>query len=1024
MQRVSHTCCLGWMFVFIGLFLWHTASAQILADEPLAITTANSIFAQNTLTALKQQYQLVQDRNNENTDAVLRLKKEKTNVMNQPIAGTVNRQTLNLADLEVALANSNLESANLTKAEAEQVADTVNTRINNLENQLQTVTLAAGKTEAVKAKIASMQSELSTQKDILKWQNRLVQALATSQDLAKQRYTILSTWRDQLYNIYQMRQKQIKDEKIQMVEKNLQRQQGLWLARLQALNKQMAAINKDTLNGNDVRSALELQILEVQEQSNLLKLDGVLLKLKLNVNEMFEPLPMDPKVQILKNRLNDGNGIMNELDSLKSLITQKLEILQKRLFIEKNKNTNNKNQSYALNILALQKLINAYQNNLNSIIALQQKVANRQQVIQRTLNKSLARRQSLPGFNFIAWQELTEQVMTMPGLAMKAGVALKDQVIVAASKMSLALVCLLIAAELIWLWLWLRARHGLGCVLRACKMSSEQLRDKSRYVMLQLCKRNMSSIYILLSVAIAFWFMDLSLTTFSPLLYLLLVWFIFKFALGLAKIILLENVDTLVGADVRLYRDLYWALMIGGALSMLTVLAHQLPIGYEVTDFFNRFFMLFLLVTSLVLLKNWRVMPMLLSPYIVDKKSYLHKAIQLLALLVPLIVLSTAFVGLLGYVDLAWTLSKYEGLLLLVMIGYIIVRGFLKDIIEWVSDLLVSQFQHGWLWRQAFLKPIDKLMRLCLLIAAGTVLFWLYGWDKDSFAYGKLVELMHMHLIDTKGLSLTVENLLSLIIAGVVVSWITKWSREFAFRWLYAKQRDIGVRNSLATLTQYIIFICSIFLALKIIGVDLSGVSYVLAGFAAGVGLGLRDIIKNYASGLLLLFERPVKTGDMVTIGNFEGEVTHMGMRAMTLKTSDHMQVLVPNSETFEKPFTNWTYADTIIRTVIALKVVREDDANHVRAVILSVLQQIPAVLGDPPPQIYLMNMDDALLEFEIRYFINMQLGRTRTEIRSEVLFSLLEAFKTHHIRTPYQQQDINIKHFPNLLEPTKGVPS
>ena len=149
-----------------------------------------------------------------------------------------------------------------------------------------------------------------------------------------------------------------------------------------------------------------------------------------------------------------------------------------------------------------------------------------------------------------------------------------------------------------------------------------------------------------------------------------------------------------------------------------------------------------------------------------------------------------------------------------------------------------------------------------------------------------------------------------------------------------------------------------------------------------------------------------------------------MGMRAMTLKTSDHMQVLVPNSETFEKPFTNWTYADTIIRTVIALKVVREDDANHVRAVILSVLQQIPAVLGDPPPQIYLMNMDDALLEFEIRYFINMQLGRTRTEIRSEVLFSLLEAFKTHHIRTPYQQQDINIKHFPNLLEPTKGVPS
>jgi potassium efflux system protein len=125
------------------------------------------------------------------------------------------------------------------------------------------------------------------------------------------------------------------------------------------------------------------------------------------------------------------------------------------------------------------------------------------------------------------------------------------------------------------------------------------------------------------------------------------------------------------------------------------------------------------------------------------------------------------------------------------------------------------------------------------------------------------------------------------------------------------------------------------------------------------------------------------------------------------------MQVLVPNSETFEKPFTNWTYDDTIIRTVIALKVAREDDPVHVRHIIFSVLHQIPAVLGDPAPQVFLLDMDDTLLEFEVRYFINMQQGRSRTEIRSEVLFSLFETFKEQGLHTPIPQQDVYVRHLP-----------
>jgi potassium-dependent mechanosensitive channel len=252
--------------------------------------------------------------------------------------------------------------------------------------------------------------------------------------------------------------------------------------------------------------------------------------------------------------------------------------------------------------------------------------------------------------------------------------------------------------------------------------------------------------------------------------------------------------------------------------------------------------------------------------------------------------------------------------------------------------------------------------------------------------------------------------LIVLAIMVLVLIWIARWTPEFAYRWLFAKTKDIGIRNSLSVFTQYTVLALGLFVALKIVGIDISGLKFVFGGLAIGIGFGLRDLANNFVSGILLLIERPLRKGDMVTIGNHEGEVTHIGMRSVTVKTWDNTEVLVPNSETFNKPFTNWTHQDSIIRTVVKIKINWSDEPKHVQEIIQQVLKEIPAIVSFPEPEVFLKEIEEALLEFEIRYFINLQFNSSRPEIRSKVLFAVWERFKQYGIHPPHPQHDVYLK--------------
>jgi potassium efflux system protein len=495
------------------------------------------------------------------------------------------------------------------------------------------------------------------------------------------------------------------------------------------------------------------------------------------------------------------------------------------------------------------------------------------------------------------------------------------------------------------------------------------------------------------------------------------VWFTFKLIIGFSRIFLLETASVVSNHDVNLFRGLKMAFLVGGVLTVCTMLVHQLPVPFEVRDFFNRLFMVFLLAVSVLLLKSWQVVPSLLAPYTHRKRPYVQRLIRLLSFLIPLTLLATSLIGLSGYVDFAWAINRHIGIFLLIFAGYILVRGFLIDTADWTSELFIQHVRSGWMWSQAILKPLEMVLKLALFLFAIICLFWVYGWDKNSLVIQDLHAFFYLPLFHLAGSLITPLSIIKFIVVLCIFWWAVRWSREFSYRVLFASTKDVGVRNSLAVFMQYTMVVIGFFVILWVLGISVIALAAVLTLFGVGIAFGLRDLFKNYVSGFFLLMERPVKKGDYVTINGNEGQVGHIGLRSFTVVTGDHMELLVPNSEIFDKPFTNWTSQDNIVRTVISIKINRVDDPHAVCDMIMDILTQSPDIVAEPCSQVLLKDIGDALIELEVRYHINLEKTNSRALVRSDLLFKIWDKFKELGIKPPHPQHDIYIKSVPEGTE-------
>jgi len=219
-------------------------------------------------------------------------------------------------------------------------------------------------------------------------------------------------------------------------------------------------------------------------------------------------------------------------------------------------------------------------------------------------------------------------------------------------------------------------------------------------------------------------------------------------------------------------------------------------------------------------------------------------------------------------------------------------------------------------------------------------------------------------------------------------------------------QLDRGARVALSTLVRYTILIVGVSATFGLLGVSWNKIQWLAAALTFGLGFGLQEIVANFVSGLILLVERPVRVGDAVTVGNLQGVVSRIQIRATTISLWDRSEMIVPNKEFITTKLVNWTLSDSKRRIDVPVRVAYGADLDKVKETLLGVARAPPDIFDDPPPQALLLDFGDDAIKFELRYFVDFGMGlRTRDEIHMGVD----KAFREQGIDFALPKLDIRI---------------
>jgi potassium efflux system protein len=216
-----------------------------------------------------------------------------------------------------------------------------------------------------------------------------------------------------------------------------------------------------------------------------------------------------------------------------------------------------------------------------------------------------------------------------------------------------------------------------------------------------------------------------------------------------------------------------------------------------------------------------------------------------------------------------------------------------------------------------------------------------------------------------------------------------------------------GARYTISTLLNYLIIGIGIIAGLSALGLQWSQLQWLIAALGVGIGFGLQEIVANFISGLIILFERPIRVGDIVTIGDKDGTVTRIRIRATTIRDWDGKELLVPNKEFITGRLLNWTLSDSQTRVVIYVGIAYGSDVEQALKLLHDAVIEHPRTLEDPPPLIVFENFGDNALELSARCFLESLDGRL--QVMTELRLAINKAFNEAGIVIAFPQRDVHL---------------
>lgn len=393
--------------------------------------------------------------------------------------------------------------------------------------------------------------------------------------------------------------------------------------------------------------------------------------------------------------------------------------------------------------------------------------------------------------------------------------------------------------------------------------------------------------------------------------------------------------------------------------------------------------------------------------------------LRYISMLVIVAVLLSLVAEWMGYRNLAFSSRRIILLSFIAFIVFIGIAKIFRDLFNAIDD---GTYQ--WCRRVHKVLGVDegeKVPGLIWMRLLATIIIWgsfavlfINAWDYS----GGVIEHVKNYIVngfDVGNFRIVPSRILwALLIFGTIII-LSSWIRfQLENNWLKMTTMGQGARDALVTIMGYILFLIAFMAGLSAAGFDFGNIAIVAGALSVGIGFGLQNIVNNFVSGLILLFERPVRKGDWIQVGATEGYVKDIHIRSTIIQTFDRSDVIVPNSELISNQVTNWVLSGKGGRAIIPVGVAYGTDTEKVRDVLLAIAEENESVIKTglmPKPKVLFRGFGDSSLNFELRVFLlNID---TRLDIVSELNFAIDKAFRAEGIEIPFPQRDLHVKSLP-----------
>ncbi len=387
-----------------------------------------------------------------------------------------------------------------------------------------------------------------------------------------------------------------------------------------------------------------------------------------------------------------------------------------------------------------------------------------------------------------------------------------------------------------------------------------------------------------------------------------------------------------------------------------------------------------------------------------------------LAGIVAVVGLTTAILGFATLTTnlISATLSSFTIIIMLKMILRLAdggIHAFISS--EWVKSREFMQT----LGLEEAAQKLQTLMRIIVLVNTG--LYFLVIWQFfGDIAEARATLLSYEYSFGEFTFSAEMVVMVVIVLyLTTLISWVIQAFVESQV--MTPRKMDVGVKESLKRLTHYGLFTIGFLVAVSMAGLDLQKFTILAGALGVGIGFGMQNIVNNFVSGLILLFERPVKIGDTVTIGEDWGTISRIGLRSTVVETFDRSEIIVPNADLISLKVTNWTFSSKIVRVNLPVGVAYGSPLEKVLEVLNKAAREHPDVLTYPEPNSIFESFGNSSIDFKLRFWVHTIDDRMR--IRSDVAVIIDRLFREEGVTIPFPQQDLHLRSIDSNLQTLFG---